>query len=956
MDISATRPQLGYASTTLPAVTARRSKVVANPLDLVSLSLAGAPHSTPLVALPATVQKADPALGSEPRERPHLHEPLVELQGGCVHKHEPVAPIRPEYRLSDTVVPTMYDIAVEIDPASPTFSGRVRISTLNKESTDSITLHSEKIDIEQAIARKNGEEYIATASYDEESQRTTFHFDRPLPAGPMELDITYQGERRGDLKGVYLASDGKESVIATQGEPAAARSIFPCFDEPEFKAPLKWTITTDPKYTVVANGPLSKSVPLADGRVQHQFAATQKPLATYLAAFTVGEYDATEPETVAGIPTRVLVGKGKLEQARFAQDVTRNILPALSDYFDQPYPFAKLDQVAVPGFDAGAMENVGAIFYRQSLLQMDEATTAASAKKDVAIVIAHENCHQWFGNLVSPEWWDDLWLNEAFATWHSNKLVDQWKPEWNVWDDFIVKDRAGGLKADALASTHPIYGVVKNPHEATQNFDVITYRKGASILRMVESYLGEDTFRQGLRSYMKEHAESNATTDDLWKSLDKAAPGSRASEVMKSWVGQEGFPLVSTRLEGNTLSLSQQRYFADSKAWGSSEQTWMVPMVIRYQDSEGVKEHRALLSDKAGQVELPAKGEVKWAYPNSQVGGFYRTELAHDDLQGLLTHGLDNLSPAEKVSILSDQWEMARAGQADLSAFMTTLKAMAKDPSRLVVSAVADYLNALNGQADKADRAALASFASSLMEPHMQRYLGPQSLTGDERETKAKVLGLMANLCKNESAISTLKEVALKERQDPSSVDPAMASVAVSTLASQGDESTLAELIATYQQRLGANASPATLHRYLSAMTGFEKPELLARVTGMATGLPLAGDTFAFPQDQMVRSLGALFGNREGQESTWSFVRENWDSIRAKAGTLSLSNLVESLANLPAENAEEVKEFFAAHPVPEAARSVDKALENLALKGELVGRIRPQLSAWLAANPQPQQA
>ena len=940
MNIDTFRP-LGRS--TPPMLPIKTSKPV-SPLSTLDLVTLGA-GSRSAIASHLSVAIQNP---TKPVAQPALHAPLVELEGGCVHKHEPVAAIRPEYRLSDKVVPTMYDIAVEIDPASPTFNGRVKISTLNKQASDSIVLHSEKMDIESAVARKNGEEYSATASYDEESQRTTFTFDREIPAGPMELDIAYTGQRRSDLKGVYLASDGKESVIATQGEPAAARSIFPCFDEPDFKAPLKWTITTDPKYTVVANGPLTRSVPLSNGKVQHHFAPTQKPLATYLAAFTIGEYDATEPEIVAGIPTRVLVGKGKLAQAEFASDVTRNILPALSTYFDQPYPFAKLDQVAIPGFDAGAMENVGAIFYRQSLLQVDEATTPVSEKKDVAIVIAHENCHQWFGNLVSPDWWDDLWLNEAFATWHSTKLVDQWKPEWNVWDDFIVQDRAAGMKADALASTHPIYTEVKNPHEATQNFDVITYRKGASILRMVEGYLGEDTFRDGLRSYMKEHAESNATTDDLWKSLDKAAPGSRASDIMKSWVGQEGFPLVRTNLEGNTLSVSQERYFADANSWGSSDQTWMIPMVIRYEDSEGVKTHRALISDKDGKVELPVKGQLKWAYPNAQVTGFYRTEMSGNNLEQLLNNGLDDLSAAEKVNLLADQWEMARAGQAEMGTFLNALQSMAADPSRLVVNAVCDYVTALNGQVDKADRESFAQFANGIMEPHMQRYLGPQTLSGDELETKARVLGLMAGVCKNETAIAHLKDVAAQERTDSGSVDPAMASVAVSTVAAQGDQTTLNELVVAYQQRLAGNASPSTLARYLSAMTGFEKPEVLARVTGMAAGLPQQGDTFSFPQDQMVRSFGQLLANREGQEATWTFMQQNWEAIRSKAGTLSLSNLVESLSALPVEKAAEVKEFFEKNPVPEAARSVDKALETMALKGELLTRVRPQVTAWLA--------
>lgn len=861
---------------------------------------------------------------------------------------QPPAEVRPDYRLPTTVIPTMYDVSVEVDPEKPTFTGQVKISTLNKEASDSLVLHSDKIAIESAVARHDGEEYPATMSYDQETQRTTFHFDRNLPVGSVELDIKYQGERRGDLKGVYLATDGNETAIATQGEPAAARSIFPCFDEPEFKAPLKWTITTNPKYTVVTNNPLVKSVPLRDGRVQHQFAASRKPLTTYVAAFTIGQFDATEPEMVAGVPTRVLVGKGKLEQARYAQEVTRNILPKLSEYFDQPYPFAKLDQVAIPGFDAGAMENVGAIFYRQSLLQVDD-TTSISGKKDVANVIAHENCHQWFGNLVSPTWWDDLWLNEAFATWHAAKMVDQWKPEWKVWDDFVVHDRAAGMKADALASTHPIYSEVKNPDEANQNFDVITYQKGASILRMVEAYLGEDKFREGLRSYMREKADSNATSDDLWKALDKAAPGSRASEVMKNWVGQEGFPLVTTSLEGNTLTVSQSRFHADPKNAkdGDAKQTWLVPLVIRYQDSEGVKTFKTLLSEKSAQVDIPAVGELKWAYPNAGVSGFYRTEMAPENLDSVLQTGLESLSATEKVNLLGDQWELAKIGQTPMGPFLDSLQALSKDTSRLVVNAVCDYANTLEGMVKVGDREGFADFASGLLSSHQQRLLNATDLSDDEKETKARVLGVMANICKDPTAIDVLLKAAADERKDAGSVDPALASAGLRTLAAQGDSSTLGEMVATYEQRRAANASPSTLERYLSAMTQFEDPQILDRVTGMVTGLPKPGDSFVYPQDQLAFNVRSLLANRKGQEATWTFMKDNWDAVRARAGELSVSNVVEALAALPADKAPEIKAFFEAHPVPEAARSVTKALESLELKGALLERAQPQLGDWL---------
>ena len=902
-----------------------------------------------------------PALAPTKKASPRIEIPqtLTELgemgEVPCVHRHHKVVEVRPDYRLPRDVLPVSYHVTVEAYPDKKTFPGQVEVTAVNTKPTHEFELHSARMELNSASVTLGGKTYEAELSYDEETQRTKLSFEEELPPGTMTIRADYTGELRSDLHGVYLGDDGDEQAVVTQFQPADARSAFPSFDEPEFKAALSWTIITDPEYTVLANGPNTKSVERADGKIAHHFAPTKRPISTYLGAFTIGDYEATEPEMVDGIPCRVVAGKGKLEQTKFAQEVTRFMLPALKEYFDLPYPFQKLDQVAVPGFDAGAMENVGAIFYRPELLLVDE-NTPLSAKKFVAEVIGHENDHQYFGNLVSPEWWEDLWLNEAFATWHSKKLVDQMRPDWRIWDDFVVGGRARAMGADAMQSTHKIYNEVTNPHEATQNFSVITYRKGAAILRMAEQYVGEDRFRDGLRVYMREHANGNATSGDLWKALDGAAPEAQISRMMKSWVEQEGFPLVRTDLEQKdgraTLKLDQQRFHSDTELWGSTEQTWVVPMVIRYQDDEGVKTHRTILDTRNGEIELPAQGKIRWAYPNGGVTGFYRSAMNQEQLQGLLQDGLEHLSPAEKVNLLDDQWQLVKTGQGEMKGFTEALQAVAaSDSDHLVLRSVAGHLSYLaKVVAGDEDKEALGQLTSQLLGPELENLKTDESESG--REVRAILLGVLATVAKKPEALEEAKAIAQTEASDPTSVEPTLAQVALKVTASEGDFQDFESFTQVYAQRREQKAAPAAQLRYIRAMTAFQDPEAidaaLKAATGIEEGVPTYNDqAVSLPQDQMVSVLGGLLANSKAQGQAWSFIQNNWERIKEKTGDMSMSNLVESLGALDADKAEEVKEFFEKNPVPQASRSVEKALESSRLREALVTRTRPQLSQWL---------
>lgn len=822
------------------------------------------------------------------------------------------------------VIPRKYSIDLDLSPNRETFSGSVDIEATSHKPLSSFELNARDLELgKKARVESGGKIYEAEIIPHPEEERAELKFQQTLPAGPMRIEMDFDGHLSQDMHGLYLGQDGPEKAVVSQCEAADARAIFPCFDEPEFKASLQWRVTTEPGMTVVTNGELQGQTLSPDGKTMTCEFAPTPPVSTYLAAVTVGEFDATPAQEVCGVPSRVLVGKGRLAQAEFAQAVTRAVVPWYENYFGEKYPYAKLDQVGVPGFDAGAMENAGAIFYRRSDLQVDESSASRRTKQRASEVVAHEIAHQWFGNLVTMEWWDSLWLNEAFATWISNKAVDAAHPELRMWDAFLG-GRSVAMRDDALATTHPIYTKVESPAQATENFDAITYQKGCSVIRMVERYLGEEPFKQGIQLYMDEHKGGNATSSDLWQSLEKAS-GQPAEDLIRSWIEQPGFPVV--KLDGDKVS--QQR-FNDS----ASEQKWLVPMVIRYEDEQGVKEHRMLLGERDGALDLPHVGEVKWVYPNADAGGFYRVSMSDKQLDQLLDKGLNHLTAGEKVVLLEDQWELARTGQSDLGGCLKVLSALEGERDSVVVAKMAGQLSQLSGLVQEGDRSKFQAFAARLMGPQWQE-LGSQVRAGEseeDTERRAVVASTLAGVAGQSEVLGQLS------RLDPSQLDSGMASVALNGAARNGDASTVDHYLDQFARLRTAGATPETQLRYLNALSSFSKPEAVARVLEK---LP------QIPQEQLGSTLGGLLANREAQAATWQHLRQNWSELSQQVGQMGVSRLVKSLGALPPEKAPELKQFFASNALENASRAVGQALEEMQNRKQLAGRCGPSLHQFL---------
>ena len=528
------------------------------------------------------------------------------------------------------------ELHLELDPAKgKAFKGEVALDLHLERRRRSIELHAAELRVSRA--RLETAQGTLRGRIDPHPERETVEvrFDRPIPAGDATLRLAFAGKLRSDLRGLYAASSDQRRYAFTQLEAADARRFFPCFDEPAMKARFQISVTTATGNTVLSNSPVAKVEPLGGGRKRVQFRPTP-PLSTYLLALAVGELEASQPTHCGETEIRVWHVPGKGALTAFALETARETLARLETYFDLAYPYEKLDLVAVPDFEAGAMENAGAVFFRETLLLVDPETVTLQEKKRVAEVICHELAHMWYGDLVTMAWWNDLWLNEAFATWMAFHVVDGWKPEWRMWHDF-QHHRSAALGMDALRHTHPIYTEVRSPDEATENFDLITYEKGASVVRMIERYLGAETFRAGVRAYLRRHRESNTVAADLWRALSEVSD-QEVEPIVRAWIEQQGFPLLRIRRgerEGKTLlRFRQERFEASPASRNAAKRSsarkeqpsrWPIPWVGRVARAgrRRTRTERHLI----GRVrdELVLEGEpVRFVYGNADEGGFFR--------------------------------------------------------------------------------------------------------------------------------------------------------------------------------------------------------------------------------------------------------------------------------------------------------------------------------------------
>jgi puromycin-sensitive aminopeptidase len=848
-------------------------------------------------------------------------------------------------RLPKLPRPERYDLALHVDPAKPRFSGELALGLEVGPDTRALELHAVDLEVESSeIENASGVVKVARVRANPERDTVTFVLDRPLEAGRAELRVRYSGPLRADLRGLYLARSGKRRYAATQLEAADARRFFPCFDEPEFKARFKLRVTTPAKNRAVSNGALERSE-RRGARVTYHFAETP-PLSTYLVALIVGELECSPAAKAGKTPIRVWCVPGKKKLAGFALECAVESLRRLERYFGLPYPYGKLDLCAVPDFEFGAMENAGAVTFRETLLLVDEKTVSLAEKKRVAEVIAHELAHMWYGDLVTMAWWDDLWLNEAFATWMAFKVVDDWKPEWEMWLDF-ESHRAPAFALDAMENTHPIYVAVNTPSEATENFDVITYEKGASVVRMLESWLGAATFRAGVRRYIRRHRESNARAADLWRALEEAAKRP-VTPVVAPWLERPGFPLVSgRRIDRNGQALlvaEQERFFANPKVEAAARlETRPIPLVVRVRRTRGKDVLvRALAESPSQEIALGPSAEVRWAYLNADEASFVRA--LHDaPLLRALGQDLARLRPVERMGLVGHQWAGVRASAARLADWLDLVPRLAREPEPDVLSAAHGPLAWLADQVvprvgNRSGRR-FQDWLAEIFAPAFES-LGWRPSPGEsekQRQRRAGLLAILGHVAEHPATLDAVEARIGPYLKSRTALEPNLAGPVVELAARRGDKARFEK----YLRAMKAARTPQERTRFELALGSFRDPALVDR----ALELSLSD---LIPTQDVVPLLVRMLQNPEARERAWEFVRERWKDLSPRVSPGLAGRLVGALPALQKPlYKQQVAAFFAAHPIPTAARALKQALERFDLDAELRERALPELRAYL---------
>ncbi len=734
-------------------------------------------------------------------------------------------------RLTRQVEPLAYRLEFEIDPTRDNYRGATEIHVRAHAPTTTLRLHAQGLDFHDVFAvratapdgarlraqvhpGKNGGLALSFGEALEGEWLIEFSYSAPLDEVPMSL---------------YRAREGDEWYAFTQFEALAAREAFPCFDEPQFKTPFTTSITTPSSMKAASNAPLESATPVGD-QVRYDFATTE-PLPTYLVAMAVGNFDVAEhPGLPAGQPPqRILTVRGKSQHTGFALRQSSTILAQLTEYFDSAYPYQKLDQVAVPSFRAGAMENAGLVTYREQYLIIDEARGSVTDKLAAQSIIAHELAHMWFGNLVTMQWWDDLWLNEAFATWMSNVVLKRIAPETEP-ELQAVKSMVEVMDQDALLSATPVRKRIANSGDIDNAFDRITYLKGLSVLRMLEHWVGPERFRSGIRAYLERHAWKNATMFDLLEALDKAAEHP-VSPVARAFVEKPGVPLVELAWKckdgGVELAFEQRRYLLSGSS--AAADAWQIPVCVRAGGADQTASHCFLFDAGAKMVETPAwKFCPAFVHPNADETSYYRWRLEPQRLLALAREFRTQLTPAERVALPSHAFAALEAGALDGATYLAALEALGADEHWLVLEAVLDGLGKLNRLlTGAAEREALAAFTRRLLAPHAKRIgFEPRAAepvsAGLVRSRLFQTLGSIGN---DTETLKTARVIADQVLQDPEQVPPAVAAQSLALAALAGDAKLHDGLVAL----LGRTRSPATRDAVVRALAAFRDPELLGR-------------------------------------------------------------------------------------------------------------------------------
>jgi aminopeptidase N len=850
------------------------------------------------------------------------------------------SPDQDSFRLPRSVEPLLYRLELEPDVGSASFSGTVDIDVMVLEAVDQIVLNAAELAISDVeVWPEVGPPIGCTVTFNDPLEQVIFHPESKLPPGPCRVTCRFTGTLNDRLRGFYRSTytdqaGTTQTIATTQLESVDARRAFPCWDEPDRKAVFDITLTVERDVEAYSNSPIVSVERVGDKHRVH-FSPTMK-MSTYLVAFIVGKLETTDTVDVDGVPLRIVFPPGKRPLADFALAIGAFSLRFFSEYFDIAYPGDKVDLVAIPDFAAGAMENLGCITFRDTALLVDPAAAARTELERVADVVAHEMAHMWFGDLVTMGWWEGIWLNEAFATFMAVLCVDAFRPNWERWVGFATA-REAALAVDGVHATRPIEYPVGSPKEAEGMFDLLTYEKGASVLRMLEQHIGPDEFRSGVRTYLKTHAYGNTVTTDLWDALESAS-GEPVRDIMNTFILQGGHPLVT--LEGEAIAQQPFQYGPLPAGETSSiGQTWNVPVTVRSLPADelpGAPIRKLVLGASPEPISEVATGV---AVINANGWGVFRVGYSTDHRLLLADH-LSELTSLERANLLGDTWATTLAGHTSLEEFLLLAARLGPVTDPAPWAPVASAFLLMNRLASSADRPALEEAAAALFGPLHAR-LGFEAQEG-EGERIPTLRSLAINLLGTVGADASVRAEAAR-RFDQSSIggghgaaipaDVESATLAVVTqLLRSGDYESILE-------RYRAAATPQEEIRALNALTTFPDTDLAARTFEL-------GMTEVRSQNGFI-VFGGLLANPVAGQMVWMWITENWDRLLERLPKNSHTRIVEAiptLCNDPAF-AEGVVRFLGEHPVTSGPRRVAQSIERLGVHIAFAARERTRLEA-----------
>jgi len=854
------------------------------------------------------------------------------------------------YRLPYTVEPRRYELRLAPDVDAARFTGEVTIEARALEPLTEIVLHAADLTASAASVTvgepgAGGDEVQATVSPAEADERLVLRLGREVPAGPLSVAIRFDGVLNDLLHGFYRSTfvddDGTTRTIATtQFEATDARRAFPCFDEPDRKAVFSITLDVPAGLQAFSNGPVESEEPLADGARRVRFADTI-PMSTYLVAFVVGPLQATEPVESLGTPIRVVHRAGQAHLTSFALEVADHALRFFSEWFAIPYPAQKLDLVAIPDFAFGAMENLGCVTFRESALLVDPEHAARVELERIADVVAHEIAHMWFGDLVTMKWWNGIWLNEAFATLMELLCVDAFRPEWERWSSF-GREREMALATDALHATRPVEYAVGPPAEAQGMFDVLTYQKGASVLRMLERFVGGATFRDGIRHYLDAHRLANTETADLWDALG-AASGEPVGPIMDSWILQGGFPLVRVGEDAAGATTVEQAPFAYGPAPSGTAsaigERWQVPVLAR---GLGGGTARVLLGAAPATLAFEGTGEGRpgTVVANAGGSGFYRVAYGEAHLHELAS-ALDALDPLERFNLFGDTWAAVVAGISSLNSYLALAEALAGDDPDVwaQVTGPLGTLEAISRAEDT--RAALGRYCGLVLGPVLG-HLGWEARPGDGERTPALRAQLIASLgvVAGDPAVVDRARAMFDDSRRGDELPPDLASAVLGVVAAHGGEPEFD----VFAQRYREARTPQEELRYLGALGAFRDTALATRAFDMArTEIRTQNVPFL---------VHALLANPRTGEAAWALLVRHWDDLVPRLPHSLVPRMLEGVRLLCRDRAvaDSVTAFLAAHPLEVGQRTMDQTLERLFVNVAFAARMAAEAPAALSAG------